>query len=147
MKKVILILMLIIVCYQVVYAQDIKLKLITGETLEGTLSEFTDSTVTIIMGDGKYVQPVVIPASKIFTGRLSNNGSIIIHDGRVILQESIREERKKEEKELYSNPHYAIGRALKVTGTTTLCIGVPFLAAGLATCIVGHTSAAMTAGL
>lgn len=142
MRKIILILMIGIVSCLTSYAQDLKLKLTTGQTLVGTLAGATDSTVTIMMGDGENIKPLVVPASKIFTGKLPHNGSIIIHDGRVVLitRESIREQKKSKECELYSNPHYAIGQALKKSGITALSIGVPCLAAGLATCIVGYTA-------
>ncbi len=142
MKKIILFLTVVIASCLMNYAQDVKLKLTTGQTLVGTLAEASDSTVTIMMGDGENIKPLVVPASKIFSGKLPNNGSILVNDGHIILitQESIRAEKRQKESELYANPHYAIGRALKTSGITALSIGVPCLAAGLATCIVGYTA-------
>lgn len=118
-----------------VSAQNCTLKMTTGQTMQGTLVDATDSTVTFLMDEA--IQPVVIPASRIQSGTLPHKGKLLVKDGKVVIQ-TAEEMKAAQHKEIANNPNYALGKALKVSGATSLGIGIPCLAAGLATCIAGN---------
>ena len=116
-----------------VYAQHCTLKMNTGMTVQGKLIAVTDSTVTFLM-DGA-TQPFDVQASQIQSGTLPHKGKLLVQDGIIVIQTA--EDIKR--KEMANNPNTAIGNALKVSGATSLGLGIPCFAAGLATCIAGNT--------
>lgn len=119
-----------------VYAQNCTLKLNTGQTMEGTLVDASDSTVTFLIDGG--VQPLVIPASRIQSGTLPHKGKLLVQDGKIVIH-TAEDIKAAQRKEIANNPNTALGKALKVSGATSLGMGVPCLVAGLATCIAGNT--------
>ena len=117
------------------YAQNITLNLGTSVPLTGTLLNATDSTVTILTEGG--IQPITIPAWRITSAKLSHGGKLYVEDGKIVIMTGADVKAQKR-LQMVSNPNYAIGHALKTSGATALAIGVPCLAAGLATCIAGR---------
>lgn len=116
-------------------AQNCVLKMTNGQTVQGTLIDATDSTITFMMEGA--TQAYMLPASRIKSGTLPHKGKISILDGKIIIQ--TRDDLKAAQNiQIANNPNYAIGKALKVSGATSLGIGIPCLAAGLATCIAGN---------
>lgn len=118
-----------------VNSQNCTLRMTTGQTMQGTLVDASDSTVTFIM-DGA-TQAFIIPVSRIKGGTLPHKGKLLVQDGKIIIQtgEDIKAAQRVE---AANNPNYALGKALKVSGATALGIGIPCLATGLATCIAGN---------
>ena len=118
-----------------VHSQNCTLKLTTGQIMQGTLVDATDSTVTFFMEGA--LQPFEVPASRILSGTLPHKGKLFVQDDKIIIQtgEDIKAALRKE---TAVNPNYALGKAMKVSGATALGIGIPCLAAGLATCIAGN---------
>ena len=116
-------------------AQYCTLRMASGQTIEGTLIDATDSTITFLMEGA--TQAYTIPASKIKSGSLPHKGKILIEEGKIIIQTG-EEIKAAQRNELAANPNYAIGRAMKVSGATSLSIGIPCLIAGLSTCIAGN---------
>lgn len=116
-------------------AQNCTLKTTSGQTMQGTLIDATDSTVTFLLNET--TQPLVLPASRIKSGTLPHKGKLLIEDGKIVIQtaDDIKAARRKV---IANNPNYALGKELKVSGATSLGIGIPCLAAGLATCIAGN---------
>ena len=135
------------------YSQSCTLKLIGRSAITGTFVEATDTTVTLIVDGTLNDIPVTMPASRIESGKLPHGVHIVVKDGKIV-QISKEEAKllKKQNKEAKvqnkgtdtqmavspSDPNYIIGKALKTSGSTALGIGVPCLAAGLATCIAGN---------
>lgn len=134
MKKLIS-LLLVVLSISIVAAQNCTLKLNTGQIMQGTLVDATDSTVTFLM-DGA-LQPLIVPASRIQSGTLPHKGKLLVQGGKVVIQTG-EEIKAAQRKEIANNPNYALGKALKVSGATSLGIGIPCLAAGMATCIAGN---------
>lgn len=134
MKRFIFILVVIFVA-TVANAQNCTLKMTTGQTMQGTLIDATDSTVTFLM-DGA-LQQVVLPAYRIKSGTLPHKGKLLVQDGKVVIL-TAEDIKASQYKEIANNPNYALGKALKVSGATSLGLGVPCLAAGLAACIAGN---------
>lgn len=118
-----------------VSAQNCTLKMTTGQTMQGTLVDATDSTVTFLMEGA--VQPLVVPASRIHSGTLPHKGKLLVHDGKVVIL-TAEDVKAAQHKKTANNPNYALGKAMKVSGATALGIGIPCLAVGLATCIAGN---------
>ncbi len=116
-------------------AQNCTLKMTTGQTMQGTLVDATDSTVTFLMNGA--IQPLVVPASRIQNGTLPHKGKLLVQDGKVVIQTG-DDIKVAQRNEIAKNPNYALGKALKVSGVTSLGIGIPCLVAGLATCIAGN---------
>jgi len=119
-------------------AQTCTLKLASGQTMTGTFVDATDTTITFLM-DGA-IQPLVIPVIRLRSGTLPHKGKISVQDGKIIIQtgEDIKAATQQQKQQAIDNPNYAIGKALKRSGTAAMVIGVPCFAAGLATCIAGH---------
>lgn len=138
MKKSFLLLAVLCICIGSTFAQKITLKTTTGQTLSGTFVDATDTTLTILFGsENLSAQPLTLPASRIQSGKLPHKGKISVQDGKIIIQTS--EDLKTEQTlKMSENPNCAIGKALKAAGSTSLAVGVPCLAAGLATCIAGN---------
>ena len=109
----------------------------SGQTIQGTLIDASDSTITFLVEGA--LQPLTIPASRIKSGTLPHKGKIYVQEGKVIIQTG-DDIKTAQQKEIVGNPNYALGKAMKVSGVTSLCVGIPCLAAGLATCIAGNVS-------
>ncbi len=116
-------------------AQNCTLRMTNGQTVQGTLIDANDSTLTFMMEGA--TQAYTLHASRIKSGTLPHKGRISVIDGKIIIQTG-DEIKAAQNKQLANNPNYAIGKALKVSGATSLGIGIPCLAAGLATCIAGN---------
>lgn len=135
MKQIWIIVAILSVWITYANAQNCTLKMTNGQTVQGTLIEASDSTITFMIEGAN--QAYTIPASRIKSGTLPQKGKIYVQDGKVIIKtgEEIKAARRNE---ITSNPNYALGKALKVSGETSLGIGIPCLATGLATCIAGN---------
>lgn len=138
MKKTFLLVVVFCIWVGSAFAQKVTLKMTTGQTLSGTFVDATDTTLTILFGSENIsAQPLTLPASRILSGKLPHKGTISVQEGKIIIQTG--EELKAEQTlKMSENPNCAIGKALKTSGSTALAIGVPCLAAGLATCIAGN---------
>lgn len=144
--------LLICLAISVVYAsaQNITLQLRSGQLLEGKYIGHTDSTINMVING--HTKPYAIPANNIQSGTLpgktiiiDNNNIVIttkeeIHAAKVQRDMERRATKQKELQIASKNPNYMIGRALKNTGITALGSGVPCLAAGVATCIIGYSN-------
>ena len=123
-------------------AQDCVINLVTGQTLQGTVIEVTDTTVNFIMTGS--VSAFTIPAARIKNGTFPNKNRLSVQDGKIIIQtpEEIKAIKAAnvaaKRQKMAGNPNNTIGKALKLSGTTSLIVGVPCFAAGLATCIAGN---------
>ena len=135
MKRVVLLTISIIGVFISVAAQNCTLRMTNGQTVQGTLIDANDSTLTFMMEGA--TQAYTLHASRIKSGTLPHKGKISVIDGKIIIQTG-DEIKAAQNKQLANNPNYAIGKALKVSGATSLGIGIPCLAAGLATCIAGN---------
>ena len=135
MKKYLLLLFALLVNVLSISAQNCTVRMTNGQIVEGTLIDASDSTITFMM-DGS-TQAFIIPAYKIKSGTLPHKGKIYVQDGKVIIQTG-DDIKAAQRKEIANNPNYAFGKAMKVSGATSLGIGIPCLAAGLATCIAGN---------
>ena len=120
-----------------VSAQKTSLKMTNGQTLNGTLIDATDSTVIFMVEGEVNAQTFTIPAARIVSGKLPHDGRLLVNDGRIIIQNK-EDIIAAKQKKMADNPNFAIGKALKVSGAFSIGIGVPCLAAGLATCIAGN---------
>lgn len=136
-----IIFLIALICFSIgeIMAQRVTLTMKTGQTISGKLVTVSDSTITLLLG-----QPLTemkIPADHIQSGKMPHNGQLFVQDGRIIIltSEDIKESHNRKTKELYSNPHFAIGASLKKAGKVLMVAGVPCLAAGLVACIAGHT--------
>ena len=137
MKKYLLLLSTLLMSVFSLSAQNCTLTMTSGQTLQGTLIDASDSTVTFLIEGA--AQALTIPASRIKSGRLPHKGKIYVQEGKVLIQTG-DDIKAAERHEIVGNPNYALGKAMKVSGVTSLCVGVPCLSAGLATCIAGHVS-------
>lgn len=137
MKKTILIITCLMISMVGVFAQSAAIKMKSGQTVTGKFIDANDSTI-ILMVDGEAgSQTLALPASRIAQGKLPHHRKLVIKDGKITIltKDDIKAEQRKV---TAGNPNYALGKALKVSGATAIGIGVPCLAAGLATCIVGR---------
>ena len=136
-----------------VLSQECTLKLIGRSAISGTFVEATDTTITLIVDGTINEMPVTMPASRMEGGKLPHGVHFVVRDGKIVqiskeeakLQKKQNKEAKVQNKVLDvqkatapANPNYMIGKALKTSGATALGVGVPCLAAGLATCIAGN---------
>jgi len=99
-----------------------------------------------------HTKPYAIPANNIQSGTLprktiiiDNNNIVIttkeeVHAAKVQRDMERRATKQKELQIASKNQNYMIGRALKNTGITATGSGVPCLAAGVATCIIGYSN-------
>lgn len=135
MKRILILTISIIGILWGASAQNCTLKMITGQTLQGTLIDASDSTITFMVEGAS--QAITIPASRIKSGTFPHKGKIYVQDGKVFIQtgDNIKAAQRQE---IVRNPNYALGKAMKVSGATSLGIGIPCLTAGLATCIAGN---------
>lgn len=138
MKRKIFFLFIIMCTTLTATAQTTTIHMKTGQSLQGTFIDANDSTVTILLND---TQPLEIPAARIKDGSLPHGRKILIEDGKVVIKTANEIKAAKllgQNSGFAGNPNYAIGKALKNSGSASLAIGVPCLAAGLATCIAGR---------
>ena len=135
MKRILLLAFTTICIICCVPAQNCTLIMTNGQILQGTLIDASDSTITFIMEGA--IQAFTIPASRIKSGTLPQKGKIYVQEGKVIIQtgEDLKIVQKQE---MVQNPNYTLGRVMKICGGTSLGMGVPCLAVGLATCIAGN---------
>ena len=135
MRKTLLLCFTLCAIGMMTYAQNCSLKLITGQIMQGYVIDATDTTLTFL-SEGS-TKEVIISASHIKSGTLPHRGTITIQDGKIVVSPNYAIHDAKQSN-MANNPNYEIGKALKVSGATSLGIGVPCLAAGLITCIVGN---------
>lgn len=136
--KIVLILAAICLSLNGVLSQNITLDVGQRAPIFGKLLETTDTTVTVLIYGETGSQSLVIPAFKIKSGKLPHNGKLLVQDGKIVILSGERISTANNQ-QVPGDPNYAIGRALKVTGATSMIIGIPCFVAGLATCIAGHT--------
>ena len=120
-----------------VFAQTLELNTTTGQTLKGKFVQASDTSVTITLKGAGGEQDLVIPASRIIGGTFSNKDRLYVFDGKISIL-SQNDMSKSRKQIVMGNPNVAIGRAIKNAGTVSMTIGIPCLAAGVATCIAGH---------
>lgn len=119
------------------HAQDLTLNLTSGQKLTGVFIDKTDTTIAMLINGHK--KAVIIPAAEIAQGYLPHNTKLFVEDGKiVIITPNNTKNNNAHNAILKGNPNYTIGKALEVSGATSLGIGVPCLVAGLATCIAAN---------
>ena len=135
------------------FSQICTLKLVGRSAITGTFIEATDTTITLIVDGSVNETPVTMPAYRLEGGRLPHGVHFVVQEGKIVkISKEEAKSLKKQNKEAKvqnkvldvqkatapANPNYMIGKALKTSGATALGVGVPCLAAGLATCIAGN---------
>ena len=131
MKKLFMLLIGILVSIGCIYAQEISLELINGRVAHGVVTEKTDTTITLLLD--KFNQLYTVSVDRIQKG-VFIDGSILTNENGKIKIETEDEIIQK----LISSPNYWSGKALKISGATSLGIGIPCLLTGVATCIAGR---------
>lgn len=120
------------------FAATSYVELSRGKKLNGEIVMYNDTSVTFKL-EGSY-QIMTIPVDKLLSGRLEDGSMLMVEDGKIIVRtkEELRYMKDLANYSQMQSPNYAIGKALKSTGAVSLGIGVPVLAAGIATCIAGN---------
>jgi len=129
MKKLFLVFVILFMA-DIVNAQFVTISTTNNHTYEGEFISATDTTVTIKMD--AIPQPFSIPSSRIMLGSFSDGSKLFVEDGKIVIR--TRDELKQIATELdnkrMGDPNYAVGKAMKCVGNTSLIIGVPTLAIG-----------------
>lgn len=131
------------------YAQNSSVKLANGETIIGDLVSVSDSMITLRLNGS---QEITYTAAQVAHGKLPESQRILVRDGKII-QFSFGESKTTSSVSQPAQPtsnapkniqdlNYEIGKALKDAGSVGIGLGIPCLAAGLATCIAGHVNKA-----
>jgi len=129
MKKISILFVILLVA-NIVNAQFVTISTTNKRTYEGEFISVTDTTITIKMEAIQH--PFSIPSSKIVSGSFSDGSKIFVEDEKILIRS--KEELKQIATELdakrMGDPNYAVGKAMKSIGNTSLIIGVPTLAIG-----------------
>lgn len=111
-------------------AQSIQVSLFNGQTLYGEFSQVSDTILTIFNERGFQMN---IPVSKVTAVDLSGKNKITIEDGKFVLVTKAQyatAQQYREGTRGIQDPNYAVGKALRATGKTSLIVGIPSLIAG-----------------
>lgn len=129
MKKIFFLLMALTATW-CASAQNIDVTLYNGQHLYGTLTDVSDTVLTIV---NDHALKLSIPISKVAFVDLSGKDKIVIQDDKFVLitKEQFRQDQYlKETSRAIGDPNYAVGKALKSAGKTSLIVGIPSLIAG-----------------
>ena len=111
-------------------AQNIDVTLYNGQHLYGTLTDVSDTVLTIV---NDHALKLTVPISKVAFVDLSGKDKIVIQDDKFVLitKEQFRQDQYlKETSRAIGDPNYAVGKALKSAGKTSLSLGIPSLLVG-----------------
>lgn len=129
MKKI-LFLLVALTATLLMNAQDLRITLFNGQILLGTFEQLSDTVLTMY-NDRNY--RMNIPVSKVTDVDLSGKNKIAIEDGKFVLvtkSQFAAEQQHRESARSIQDPNYAVGKALRTAGKTSLILGVPSLIAG-----------------
>lgn len=138
MKKI-LFLLVAIFATLMMNAQRIQVSLFNGQNLYGDFVQVSDTVLTILNDHGYQIK---IPVSKATAVNLSGKNKITIEDGKFVLitkTQFANVQQHRESSRGIQDPDYAVGKALRTTGKTSLIIGIPSLIAGTALIAYGNT--------
>jgi len=111
-------------------AEEVEIQTKEGKKYIGELRGRTDSTLTIY---NRYsLKTFIFYADEIVEANTAQGGRFTVENGKIVgnSYEELYMRRKEEEKVRMGDPNYAIGKALKSTGTTAMIVGVPSLFIG-----------------
>jgi len=131
-------LMLCLVSFATLHAQSIDVQTKSGGTFYGELLSHTDTTLTV--KDNYTFRTSTIPAKLVESAKFSNGDCYVVEDGKFVLRTKaeIKAFAQAEEQKRMGNPNYAIGKAMKQSGSFAIGFGVPCLLTGTILCIVGN---------
>lgn len=111
-------------------AQNIRITLFNGQTLLGTFGQLSDTVLTIY-NERNY--QMNIPVSNVTAVDLSGKNKIVIENGKFVLATKsplVAEQQYRESARSIQDPNYAVGKALRTAGKTSLILGIPSLITG-----------------
>lgn len=111
-------------------AQGIQVTLDNGLNMYGNFDQVSDTLLTIHYDNGYQVN---VPISRVKAVDLSGKNKIVIENGKFVLvtkSQFAAEQQHRESAHGIQDPNYAVGKALRATGKTSLIVGIPSLIAG-----------------
>ena len=154
MKKIILVLTAIFALTISAFAATVTVTFNNGQSMEGTLVNLTDTTITMTPVYAVDHKEIVIKPERVRYFSISGVGRYTVEDGKFVADAKTKAklEKKRIEQEAHAqivseraaNPNLVIGQALKKTGGVCMGIGIPSAIVGTILVAYGNTGTEVT---
>ena len=143
MKKLLFLIVAFFVTVITVHAATVEVVFTHGQSIEGTLINMTDTTVTLVPIYSVEHKEIVVRPERVKYFSISKIGRYNVVDGKFVPSEKAQAKLLKMQEQqtlAAADPNQVIARAFKSTGSVCLGIGIPSLITGAVLIAIGSSS-------